>query len=139
MYNFKAYEPTDEIDKFSARPDAFIPCYPVVSFIEDYSHMGSRQALLRDEWENEELAMLFSNEKHINSDTPPCFLWHTATDDVVPVKNSLALAEALSANKVYFEMHIFPVGCHGLGLAKDRNDIGIWSSCACTFLKNLGF
>ena len=139
MYNFKAYAPTDEIDMLSARPDAFIPCYPVVSFIKDYSHMGSRQALLRDEWENEELAMLFSNEEHVTSDTPPCFLWHTATDDVVPVKNSLALAEALSANKVYFEMHIFPVGCHGLGLAKDKNDVGVWSDCACTFLKNLGF
>lgn len=139
MYNFKAYEPVDEIDTLSARPDAFIPCYPVVSFSKDYAHIGSRQCLLGDEWKNEDLAMLFSNEEHVTPDTPPCFLWHTATDSVVPVKNSLALAEALSVNKVYFEMHIFPVGCHGLGLAKDRNDIGIWSSCACTFLKNLGF
>ena len=139
MYNFEAYEKTDAIDEYSARPDAFVPCYPVVSMTEPYSHFGSRQNLLLDEWENEELAELFSNEKHINSDTPPCFIWHTANDSVVPVKNSLELASALSENKIYFEMHIFPDGCHGLGLAYDRNDIGVWSGCACTFLKNLGF
>ncbi len=139
LYNFDAYEKTDDIDKLSARPDAFLPCYPVVSMTEPYSHFGSRQNLLSSDNENEELAELFSNEKHINSNTPPCFIWHTANDNVVPVKNSFALAEALSENKVYFEMHIFPDGCHGLGLALDRNDIGIWSDCACTFLKNLSF
>lgn len=139
MYNFEAYEKTDSIDGLSARPDAFIPCYPVVTMDKSFGHLGSRQNLLSSEWENEELAELFSNEKHINSDTPPCFIWHTANDAVVPVRNSLELASALSQNGIYFEMHIFPNGCHGLGLALDRNDIGIWSKSACTFLKNIGF
>jgi len=107
--------------------------------IEPYSHLGSRQNLLSDEWENEDLAYLFSNEKHINSDTPPCFIWHTANDGVVPVKNALELASALSQNGIYYELHIFPDGPHGLGLALDRNDVGTWSSSACTFLKNIGF
>ena len=139
MYNFDAYEKTDSIDEYSARPDAFIPCYPVVTMDKSFTHLGSRQNLLSSEWENEKLAELFSNEKHINSDTPPCFIWHTANDEAVPVRNSLELARALSENGVYFEMHIFPSGNHGLGLAFDRNDIGIWSDCACTFLKNIGF
>ncbi len=139
MYNFEAYKKTDEIDEFSARPDAFIPCYPVVTFEESFTHMGTRQNLLSSEWQDQELVDLFSNEKNITPDTPPCFVWHTATDDAVPVKNSLALAESLSQNNVYFEMHIFPVGCHGLGLAYDHKDIGVWSECACTFLKKLGF
>ena len=82
---------------------------------------------------------MFSNEKHITENTPPCFIWHTANDPVVPVENALALASALTEKKVYFELHIFPDGCHGLGLAYGRNDIGIWSKSACTFLKNLGF
>lgn len=139
LYNYNAYKKNDEIDELSPRPDAFLPCYPVVSFNEEFTHLGSRQALLSEEWENEELVKLFSNELNVNSDTPPCFIWHTANDDVVPVRNSLELALALSKNKIYYEMHIFPNGCHGLGLAYDRNDIGIWSECACTFLKNLGF
>lgn len=139
MYNFEAYEKADSIDLLSARPDAFLPCYPVVTMDKSFTHLGSRQNLLSSEWENEELAELFSNEKHINSDTPPCFIWHTANDGAVPVKNSLALAGALSENGVYFEMHIYPNGVHGLGLALDRNDIGTWSPAACVFLKNLGF
>jgi acetyl esterase/lipase len=49
------------------------------------------------------------------------------------------MAEALRENGVYFELHIYPVGCHGLGLATDKNDIGTWSSHAVTFLKNLEF
>ena len=139
MYNFNAYEKTDDIDTLSARPDAFIPCYPVVTMDKEFTHLGSRQNLLLDEWENEELAQLLSNEKHINSDTPPCFIWHTANDQAVPVRNSIELASALSKNNVYFELHIFPDGCHGLGLALDRNDVGTWSKSACTFLKNIGF
>lgn len=139
MYNFEAYKKADDIDKLSARPDAFIPCYPVVTMDKSFTHLGSRQNLLSKEWEDEGLTELFSNEKHIDKNTPPCFIWHTANDEAVPVKNSLELASALSRSGVYFELHIFPDGCHGLGLAKDRNDVGIWSDCACTFLKNIGF
>ena len=139
LYNFEAYPKSDEIDEFSARPDAFIPCYPVVTMEESFTHMGSRQNLLSDEWQDEKLVKLFSNEQNVTKDTPPCFIWHTATDEAVPVKNSFALAEALSQNNVYFELHIFPEGCHGLGLAYDHQDIKVWSDCACTFLKKLGF
>ena len=139
MYDFEAYAPCDDIDKLSARPDAFVPCYPVVSFTEDYSHFGSRQNLFGSDYENEELAAKFSCERNVTKDTPPCFIWHTANDNVVPVKNSLVLASKLSENGVYFEMHIYPNGCHGLGLATDRNDISRWSENCIIFLKNLGF
>ena len=139
MYDFEAYAPCDEIDTFSARPDAFIPCYPVVSFVESFSHFGSRDALFREERSDYKLAERFSCEKNVTKDTPPCFIWHTADDSVVPVKNSLELASALSANGVYFEMHIYPHGAHGLGLATDRNDISKWTESLIIFLKNLGF
>lgn len=139
MFDFKAYPPTDDIDKLSARPDAFIPCYPVVSFYESYSHFGSRDALLREEREDVELAKSLSCERNVTSNTPPCFIWHTANDDVVPVQNSLALASALTANGIYYEMHIYPSGAHGLGLASDRNDISKWADACITFLTNIGF
>ena len=51
----------------------------------------------------------------------------------------MALANALLDKEVYFALHIYPNGCHGLGLAKDRNDVSTWSDLASTFLKNLGW
>ncbi len=138
LYDFEAYPKTDDIDELNARPDAFMPCYPVVSFGE-FTHMGSRQNLLGDEKDDEKLIHLFSNEENITENTPPCFIWHTANDDAVPVENSLMLARALADKKVYFETHIYPNGCHGLGLAEDKNDISLWATNAVIFLKNLGF
>ncbi|MBO5313055.1 MAG: alpha/beta hydrolase [Clostridia bacterium] len=139
LYNYPAYEMADETDKLSARPDACIACYPVVTMDESFTHMGSRTNLLLKDWDNRSLVELLSCEKHVTKDTPPCFIWHTADDEAVPVRNSMELATALLKNGVRVELHIFPTGCHGLGLAYDRNDIGIWSDCACTFLKNIGF
>lgn len=55
-----------------------------------------------------------SCELLVTSKTPPTFIWHTAEDAVVPVENSLLYAQALSANNVSFELHIYPYGVHGL-------------------------
>ena len=52
----------------------------------------------------------------VTPDTPPCFIWSTAEDTVVPVENSLAFAAALSRNKVPFDLRIYDRGAHGLGL-----------------------
>lgn len=53
-------------------------------------------------------------EKLVRESTPPTFLWHTAEDKVVSVKNSLVYAEALSKYGVPYELHIYPYGGHGL-------------------------
>jgi acetyl esterase/lipase len=139
MYKFEAYPKTDDIDKFSARPDAFIPCYPVVTMDKKYTHLLSRQNLLGAEWEDEVLAKMFSIEKHITKRTPPCFVWHTATDDLVSVENTLMLASALAKKKVYFEMHIYPIGRHGVGLATGTDDVSTWTTNVKIFLHKLGF
>lgn len=52
----------------------------------------------------------------MSAKTPPAFIWHTATDTVVNVFNSMRYAEALKAHNISVEMHIFPDGRHGLGL-----------------------
>ena len=49
------------------------------------------------------------------------------------------IANALLDKEVYFAMHMYPNGCHGLGLAEDRNDVSSWSQQAVLFLKNLGW
>lgn len=60
-----------------------------------------------------------SLEKHVTENTPPTFLWHTATDELVPVENSYVFAEACKAEQVPFELHVFGNGGHGLSLANE--------------------
>ena len=76
---------------------------------------------------------------NVTPDTPPAFIWHTSTDELVPVENSLLLASALAKNAVPFELHVFPVGNHGLGLAEDKHDIRKWAELCQSWLIDLGF
>ncbi len=95
------------------RPDASVLCYPVISGVED-THKGSFINLAgKEDIPDDELINL-SCEYYINEKTPPAFLWHTASDETVPVVNSLVYAEGLAANKVPFELHIYDEGTHGL-------------------------
>ncbi len=128
----------DPIERFSSRPDAFVPCYPVVSLCQ-YTHIGSRKALLSTESDNMKLVRYFSAEQNVTKDTPPAFIWHTSDDDCVPVENSLMLGAALAKNGVPFELHIFPHGPHGLGLAEETSDVKKWSELCRNWLLNLGF
>ena len=71
--------------------------------------------------------------------TPPAFLWHTAADQSVPVENSLLFAEALSRNKVPFELHVFPEGRHGLGIKDEVPHVRTWMSLCEKWLREMGF
>lgn len=135
MYDNGNPDAEDPLERLSSRPDAFIPCYAVVSF-SAYRHQGSMEALLGQDHKND--AMLqrkYSNELHITPDTPEAFIWHTAADQSVPVENSLRLSAALSAQGVPFEMHIFPEGHHGLGLAPQNPDVAQWAKLLQNWLK----
>ena len=104
-----------------------------------FTHIDSKRNLLSNEWQSAELTELFSAEKQVSADTPEAFIWHTASDNAVSVRNSFALAEALSKHGVPFELHIFPSGPHGLGLAEDYADVKGWSAECVRFLKGRGF
>jgi len=93
------------------RPDAMILCYPVIT-ADEYAHVESICNVSGAEEGCEEYKW-FGLDKHVDCDTPPAFLWHTAADCSVPVENSLKMANALSAANVPFELHIFPEGEHG--------------------------
>ena len=60
---------------------------------------------------------IYSPDKQVDSDTVPAFIWHTAEDKDVSVKNSMILASALIRNKIPTELHIYPFGHHGLSVA----------------------
>lgn len=98
----------------SNRPDASILCYPVIT-TGPMTHHWSVVALLGNDASEEELNY-FSLEKNVKENTPPCFLWQTAGDSLVPVQNSFLYAEALRDHKIPYTYHVFPNGDHGLSL-----------------------
>ena len=107
----------DPSDRASCRPDFGILCYPVITMGE-FTHAGSRENLLGKN-PSPDLLLLLSNEKQVTKDTPPCFVWHTAEDAGVDVRNSLDFAAALRAHGVPFALHVYPHGAHGLGLGSN--------------------
>lgn len=103
-----------EVFPDSKKPNFSVLCYPVISAEETLdAHKGSFVNLL-GEFPTGDEAHKYSCEKLVSFDTPPTFVWHTAEDQVVPVKNSLVYASALADNKVPFSLRIYPYGVHGL-------------------------
>jgi len=118
----------DPIDKVSSRPDCAVLCYPVISAEYGISHTGSFKNLIGDEM-TIELLEYYSNEKQVKENTPPVFLWHTANDPGVPSTNSLVMAKALVEKKIPCEVHIYPDGPHGIGLAEGMYPSSWTASC----------
>ena len=98
------------------RPTGAVLCYPVISS-GGHGHMGSFYNLLGSKSPDEAQLERFSLERHVDSRTSPAFLMHTFDDGLVPVENSLLMAEAYSRAHVPCELHIYPHGPHGLALA----------------------
>lgn len=101
----------------SARPDFSILLYPVVSFQNNITHKGSKNNLLGENPTGKEVAY-FSNELHVDNNTPPTLLIHSIDDKAVPIENSLAYLKQLKAFAVPAEMHAFADGGHGYGLGR---------------------
>ncbi len=99
------------------KPNALILIYPVIStsWMENTNNLariigdGDFEATYRD----------LNLHTCVNKDTPYTFLAHTFRDRSVPVTDSLKFAEALDKEKIPFELHIFPNGGHGMGLATE--------------------
>lgn len=105
---------------FSARPDAVVLCYPVLTANPEYAHAGSIQRLIGTTPDTPQRRARLSLEEHIPLDMPPVFLWHTVDDPGVPVQNSLLFATALAQKGIPFELHAFETGHHGLADASLR-------------------
>ena len=106
----------DPVDRLSSRPDVGILCYPVITLTLPFTHTGSRDNLLGAD-ASDSLRLELSAERHVTSETPPTFVWHTVTDQSVPVENAFLFASALREKGVPFALHIYEKGQHGLGLA----------------------
>jgi len=127
----------DPVERHGSRPDFAVLAYPVISLVDPPAHSGSRRNLLGDP-PDPALVELLSNEKQVTPRTPPTFLFHTADDAVVPVANALLFYEALLKAKVPGELHVFPHGKHGVGLAADDPVLSAWPRLCAAWMSSLG-
>lgn len=96
----RQYEPLDDVDKVSCRPDFAVLVYP--GGLDEKSKDEKAQPKLRE-------------EVSVTKETPPMFFVH-AFDDGVSVFNTLLLATELKKVGVPAEVHVYATGGHGYGL-----------------------
>lgn len=111
----RQYQPVDEIDQASFRPDFAMLIYPA------YFEKPGEPATMRE-------------DVTITKSAPPTFLVH-AWDDPVTVFSSLHIATALRKVGVPTEMHIYAAGGHGYGMRDTGELVNTWPERAADWLR----
>jgi acetyl esterase/lipase len=125
----------DVVERVSSRPDVLILGYPWIGALSsDTSHLSYCQ-LYKVMDRCEALRAAYSPDLFVNKDTPPTFLFHTFTDDTVPVEQGLRFYEALVKAGVPSEAHFFASGPHGFGLGKGDASLDQWPGLLETWLR----
>jgi len=109
----------DPIEKVSSRPDFLVPVYAVTN--------GAKRGRKADEYT--------STDEQVNSQTPPTFIVHTHEDSIVPATQSTLFYDALLAQDVAAELHIFNKGEHGLGMMPGDPDVAEWGELLIRWLR----
>ena len=102
----------DVVERVSCRPDFAILIYPVIT-LGKKSHPGSHKNLLGEN-PAAEMIELFSSEKQVTAQTPPCFLAHAMDDRAVAPENSRMFYDALIKCGVPAKYLELESGGHGL-------------------------
>ena len=105
------------------RPNGVMLIYPVIS-PKYKNHIETFRNLWCTDTPTKEQLSAAAIEEHVDSDSAPAFIMHTANDNLVDVKNALSAAEAYSSAGVPFELHIYPDAPHGVALGNSITDGG---------------
>lgn len=120
-----------DIEPGSNKPNAAILCYPVLT-TDEYTHQGSVDNLLGKYSRDEKLLQKYDIPQQVGKHTPPTFLWHTYTDNGVPVENSLRYCEEMrKKSDSVCEFHMFHFGPHGMStctkeVGSENAHVGRW-------------
>lgn len=128
----------DPVERVSSRPDYLILGYPWLGAVSmDFSHLNyCKDFNLMDQCSK--LTALYSPQLFVKKDMPPTFIYHTYTDQTVPVQVSIDFFAALEKAGVPAEMHIFAEGKHGSGLGKGDAALDMWPSLLEAWLRAHG-
>ena len=118
-FDKRTYEPIDDVDKISCRPDFAIPVYS--------GYLKST--------DKEELAPGL----RIPTGTPPVFLVHGGDDLISPPENSVLMYFALKRAGVPAELHIYAGTTHDFGVRTNDRPYSKWTASCADWLREGGF
>jgi len=117
IYDKRVYDPIDDADKLSCKPDFAVVLYPGYLAMAEQS-FAPNPAI------------------HPTADTPPTFLLQ-AEDDPVHVENAVTYFMELKNAKVPAELHVYAQGGHGYGLRPRDFPIMGWPKLVETWLHTI--
>ena len=118
-FDKRTYEPIDDVDKISCRPDFSIPVYS-----------GYLKAKDKDE---------LAAGLRIPTNTPPVFLVHGGDDIVSPPENSVLMYLALKRAGVSTELHVYANTTHDFGVRTNERPHSRWTARCEDWLHDGGF
>jgi acetyl esterase/lipase len=139
QYAKKVYEPVDEADALSARPDFSLLLYPITTMENGSTHLESRTNLIGKD-PSPELIKAYSPVQNIIKDAPPTFVVLAEDDPAVPPINGISFCNGLKQAGASCELHTFKEGGHGFGIRDARQlPVSVWPNLAADWLKANGF
>ena len=114
LWNNEKFKTVFDTQNGRNKPNACVLAYPVIT-ADEFAHEESISFVSGAKKGTEEYDF-FSLDKRVDSDCVPIFVWHTVTDETVPIENTIKLITALQKNKISYECHIFPNGGHGMSV-----------------------
>ncbi len=118
-FDQRTYEPVDDIDKISCRPDFAIGAYS-----------GYLKAKDKDE---------VAPGLRIPAGTPPIFLAHGGDDIISPPEHSVLLYLALRKAGVPAELHVYATAAHDFGVRPSDHPCSTWTQACANWLRHQGF
>jgi acetyl esterase/lipase len=116
-FDKRAYEPADDADKLSCRPDFAVLIYPAYLLKKDSNELAP--------------------DIRVTKETPPIFFAH-AGDDGVRAENSVEMFLALRKAGVPAELHVYASGGHGFGLRPSDKPCSTWPQRCADWMKDRG-
>ena len=118
-FDKRTYEPIDDVDKVSCRPDFAISAYG-----------GLLKKTEKGEW---------APWLGIPNGTPPVFLVHGGSDLISPPQQSVFMYLALKRAGISAELHIYAGAAHDFGVRTNNHPYSRWTVSCADWMRDRGF
>jgi acetyl esterase/lipase len=125
-FDFPSYEPADELDALSSRPDASALIYPIITLEPPYDQTSTRRSLVGPHPSLQQ-SKDWSVETWTNPSCPPFFLCQAIDDQVSDPKNTIIIADACRQQNVPVELERLAGGGHGFDMGRAGTPSDHWT------------